>query len=96
MADLVLLLDRAVASLADAVGVDTTVPRGGPDGFLGGAGLIVVVIEFPLLLLVVVVDGRGPGVWVTAGCTLLRGVGLEGFIEKSYSVSLTLNWLIHW
>ena len=95
MADLVLLLDRAVASLADAVDVDATVLRGGPDGFLGGAGLIVVVIEFPLLLLVVV-DGRDPGVWVTAGCTLLRGVGLEGFIEKSYSVSLTLNWLIHW
>lgn len=90
MADLVLLLDRAVASLADAVGVDATALRGGPDGFLGGAGLIVVVIEFPLLLLVVV-DGRDPGVWVTAGCTLLRGVGLEGFIEKSYSVSLTLN-----
>ena len=90
MADLVLLLDRAVASLADAVGVDATALRGGPDGFLGGAGLIVVVIEFPLLL-VVVVDGRDPGVWVTAGCTLLRGVGLEGFIEKSYSVSLTLN-----
>ena len=90
MADLVLLLDRAVASLADAVGVDATALRGGPDGFLGGAGLIVVVIEFPLLLLVVA-DGRDPGVWVTAGCTLLRGVGLEGFIEKSYSVSLTLN-----
>lgn len=95
MADLVLLLDRAVASLADAVDADATVLRGGPDGFLGDAGLIVVVIEFPLLL-VVVVDGRDPGVWVTTGCTLLRGVGLEGFIEKSYSVSLTLNWLIHW
>ena len=85
MADLVLLLDRAVASLADAVDVDATALRGGPDDFLGGAGLIVVVIEFPLLLLVVV-DGRDPGVRVTAGCTLLRGVGLEGFIEKSYSV----------
>ena len=53
--------------------------------------LVTLLAALPLLLLVVVVDGRDPGVWVTTGCTLLRGVGLEGFIEKSYSVSLTLN-----